>query len=79
MNDVPLTIAEISIGLNPKAKVTGLVREDKKLLGSVHIALGMNTDTGGVTESKTHVDGIIRCPTVHIDGKLIVDKGHIKE
>jgi hypothetical protein len=73
------TIAEISIGLNPNAKVTGLVREDKKLLGSVHIALGMNTDTGGVTESKTHVDGIIRYPTVHIDGKLIVDKGHIKE
>jgi leucyl aminopeptidase (aminopeptidase T) len=68
-------IGETSIGINPKARVTGLVREDKKLEGSVHIALGMNTDTGGTCASRTHVDGVIRRPTVVIDGTTVVDNG----
>lgn len=70
-------IGETSIGINEAARVTGLVREDKKLRGSIHIALGMNTDTGGLVASKTHVDGIIRRPTLHIDDQLVIDDGNI--
>ena len=70
--------AEISIGINPKARVTGLMREDKKLWGAVHIAFGTNSDTGGIVTSKLHIDGTIRYPTVVVDGRTIVEKGQIK-
>jgi 2,5-dihydroxypyridine 5,6-dioxygenase len=72
-------LAEIAIGLNPGVIPTGTVRTDKKLYGSVHIALGMNTDTGwGKNVSRLHVDGVIRKPTVYIDGQVVVEAGVIK-
>jgi len=69
--------AEISIGLNPMARITGIMRVDKKLYGSVHIALGTNDDFGGTVHSKLHLDGLIRFPTVTMDGKVVVDKGKL--
>jgi len=69
--------AEISIGINPRARITGAMREDKKLMGAVHIAFGTNSDTGGNIMSKLHIDGTIRYPTVYVDGKVIVDKGRL--
>jgi leucyl aminopeptidase (aminopeptidase T) len=76
-DDESWIIGETAIGINPKARVTGLVREDKKLEGSVHIALGMNTDTGGTCASRTHVDGVLRRPTVVIDGTTVVEDGKL--
>lgn len=70
-------VAETSIGINDRARVTGIVREDKKLAGSMHIALGMNTDTGGTVASRTHVDGVLRRPTLRIDGELVLEAGQI--
>lgn len=69
--------AEIAIGLNSKVEVTGFIRTDKKLYGSVHIAFGMNNDVGGVTPGKLHIDGVIRYPDVTVDSTLIVSKGHL--
>ena len=69
--------AEIAIGLNSKVEVTGFVRTDKKLYGSVHIAFGMNVDIGGVTPGKLHMDGVIRYPDVTVDDTLIVSKGRL--
>jgi 2,5-dihydroxypyridine 5,6-dioxygenase len=71
-------LAEISIGINPMARVTGLMREDKKLAGSVHVALGSNADTGGTVRSKLHIDGVIRKPTVYVDGNMVVEEGSLK-
>lgn len=69
--------SEIAIGLNSKVEVTGSVRADKKLYGSVHIAFGMNVDIGGITPGKLHLDGVIRHPDVKVDDTLIVSKGRI--
>ncbi len=72
-------LAETAIGLNPAVIPTGKVRTDKKLYGSVHVSLGMNTDTGwGKNVSRLHVDGVIRKPTVYIDGQVVVEAGVIK-
>ena len=70
-------VGEISIGLNPNSPVTGIIRVDKKLAGSCHIALGMNADVGGKLACKTHIDGVIRRPTVAIDGQVVVDGGRL--
>jgi leucyl aminopeptidase (aminopeptidase T) len=63
--------AEISVGINPLAAPTGVVRTDKKLLGAVHIAMGY------YYAGPLHLDGIIRYPTVYVDNKLLVEKGRI--
>lgn len=68
-------VGELGIGTNHKARVTGNILEDEKAFRTVHIALGMNVDMGGVIESKTHNDGIICNPTVKFDGTMVMDEG----
>jgi len=48
---------------------------DEKVLGTVHIALGRNQMWGGNNAAPTHLDGVIRQPTVRIDGELLIDDG----
>jgi len=70
-------VAELGIGTNPKAIVTGLVLEDEKVLGTCHIAFGNNALFGGTTDVPIHVDGVIKKPTIKADGKLIMENGII--
>jgi 2,5-dihydroxypyridine 5,6-dioxygenase len=70
--------AEVAIGINEAAQVTGVLREDKKILGSCHIAYGANADIGGTVVAALHLDGLILRPTVEIDGDLIVEEGRIQ-
>ncbi|MFC1932733.1 aminopeptidase [Chloroflexota bacterium] len=74
-DDNSYNIGEFAIGTNPKARCTGNPQEDKKTLGSVHIAIGDSRSLGGTVSSRTHLDGIILRPTVYIDGKMITDNG----
>ena len=71
-------IAELGIGTNPKAKVTGNVLEDEKVLGTCHIAIGNNISYGGKNDVPLHLDGIITKPTIYLDNKIIIDKGKPK-
>ncbi len=70
-------IAEIGIGTNDKAKLSGILLEDEKVLGTVHIALGNNISMGGNVNVPIHVDGVILKPTVYFDGKLIMKNGKL--
>ena len=54
-NDTRRNIAELGIGCNPEAVVTGNILEDEKV-GGLHIAYGMNTQFGGKVDSDTHID-----------------------
>lgn len=65
-------IAEFGIGLNPKAKVTGFVIEDEKVLGTSHIAIGNNKSFGGKIDIPLHLDGVFSNPAVIIDGRRIL-------
>ncbi|MDK2821320.1 MAG: aminopeptidase [Clostridia bacterium] len=65
-------IAELGIGLNPKAKLTGNTLEDEKVLGTVHVALGDNSTIGGKVEAPSHLDGILLNPKLVIDGESII-------
>ena len=69
------TIAEFGIGCNPKAIITGNVLEDEKALGTIHIAFGTNEGFGGRTKANVHLDGVIRKPSVAVDGRLIIRHG----
>ena len=68
-------IAELGIGTNEKALPSGSVLEDEKVMGTVHVAIGDNTTFGGVVKAPLHIDGIIKTPTLAIDGQMIIKKG----
>lgn len=70
-------IAEFAIGTNPKARLVGNLAEDKKLEGSVHIAIGDNHVLGGDITSNIHLDGMVLNPTVELDGKCIISNGKL--
>ncbi len=65
-------IAELGIGINPKAQLIGNVLEDEKVSGTVHIALGDNSGFGGNVIAGIHLDGIIKKPRVFVDSKEFV-------
>lgn len=62
-------IAELGIGINPAAQLIGVVLEDEKVGGTVHVALGDNSTFGGDVSVDLHLDGIITSPKVHVDGQ----------
>lgn len=68
-------IAELGIGTNPVAKITGVILEDEKVLGTVHVALGDNSTFGGQVQVDSHLDGIITKPSIAIDGHWIIRNG----
>jgi len=67
-NESRRNIAELGIGCNPKAVVTGNPLEDEKV--GLHIAYGMSTHLGGKVKSDIHFDIIHAkdCPT---EGKTL--------
>jgi 2,5-dihydroxypyridine 5,6-dioxygenase len=67
--------AEASVGVNARAVVRGIQREDKNILGSMHFGLGTNIDVGGSIRSKIHMDGVILEPTLYVDGIKRMDNG----
>ncbi len=63
-------IGELGIGLNPGAKLSGILLEDEKALQTAHIAFGNNTDMqGGQNTSITHRDFLFYNPTIKITYK----------
>jgi len=67
--------AEASVGINSKALVRGVQREDKNILGSMHFGLGTNIDVGGTILSNIHIDGVILEPTLYVDGDKRIEDG----
>lgn len=68
-------LAELGIGCNPSAKITGYVLEDEKVFGTVHMAFGDNSTIGGVVQAGIHIDGIITEPTLEADGRVLIRDG----
>lgn len=70
-------IAEFGIGTNDQAKLSGILLEDEKVMGTVHIALGNNVSMGGKVNVPIHLDGVIKEPTVYMDGIEIMKGGKL--
>ncbi len=70
-------IAEFGIGTNDKAKLSGVLLEDEKVLGTIHIVLGNNKSMGGDIDVPIHLDGVVKKPTIYIDGKILMKNGKL--
>lgn len=72
-------LGELGVGLNPKASLVGDPLIDEGVLGTAHIALGLNYTYGGViSDAKTHIDCVFRDPTIELDGDPILVDGQLK-
>jgi leucyl aminopeptidase (aminopeptidase T) len=68
-------IAELGIGTNEKAIPSGNPLEDEKVMGTVHIAIGNNSTFGGSVQVPLHLDGIMKRPTLIVNGKTVIKDG----
>lgn len=68
-------VAEFGIGTNYKAILTGMILEDEKVFGTIHIAFGNNLTMGGNISVNSHLDGLVTSPDVYFDDELIMKAG----
>jgi leucyl aminopeptidase (aminopeptidase T) len=71
------TVAEFAMGTNDWAQLSGVVLEDEKVFGTAHFALGNNISFGGTVDVPIHLDGVLRAPTVAVDGRRIMAQGKL--
>lgn len=70
-------VAELGIGTNESAILTGNILEDEKILGSIHVAFGASAAIGGTVQVPVHLDCVVLQPTVEIDGAAVVRGGEL--
>jgi leucyl aminopeptidase (aminopeptidase T) len=69
------TVAELGIGTNEKAELTGNVLEDEKILGTAHVAFGASAAIGGTIQVPVHLDCVVMKPTVTVGDTTVVEEG----
>jgi leucyl aminopeptidase (aminopeptidase T) len=68
-------LAELGVGTNDRAILTGNVLEDEKILGTVHIAFGASAGIGGNVSVPIHLDVVVLEASLDVDGRPILDGG----
>jgi leucyl aminopeptidase (aminopeptidase T) len=68
-------LAELGVGTNEQARLTGLILEDEKMLGTVHVAFGASAGIGGTVSVPVHLDCLIEDATLDVGGTRVLDGG----
>jgi leucyl aminopeptidase (aminopeptidase T) len=68
-------LAELGIGTNDQATLTGNVLEDEKILGTVHVAFGASAGIGGNVSVPIHLDVVVLDPSLTIGQTTVLDAG----
>jgi leucyl aminopeptidase (aminopeptidase T) len=64
-------VAELGVGLNPNARLTGRMLDDEGVLGTIHLGIGTNYTLGGNIVAPLHYDLLMWQPTIEVDGKVV--------
>jgi len=73
--ELGVNLAELGIGTNDRATLTGNVLEDEKILGTVHVAFGASAGIGGTVSVPIHLDVVILDASLEIGGRTVLDAG----
>ncbi|HWF23876.1 MAG TPA: aminopeptidase [Solirubrobacteraceae bacterium] len=73
--DKGTNLAELGVGTNDRAILTGNVLEDEKILGTVHIAFGASAGIGGNVSVPIHLDAVVLEATLDVDGVSVLEAG----
>jgi leucyl aminopeptidase (aminopeptidase T) len=68
-------LAELGVGTNDRARLTGNVLEDEKILGTVHVAFGASAAIGGTVSVPIHLDVVVLDASLEVDGRQVLDRG----
>jgi leucyl aminopeptidase (aminopeptidase T) len=68
-------LCHLSLGLNPRAKVSGNMHQDEQVLGAITFGFGNQDPSfmGAVGAAKVHTDVVLLSPTVTLDGVLMLE------
>jgi leucyl aminopeptidase (aminopeptidase T) len=72
------TISQFGIGLNPNSKLIGNALEDEKVLGSCYFSIGLEGSKIDSNHPGILTSGIIKEPTIFIDGEPLVISGELQ-
>jgi leucyl aminopeptidase (aminopeptidase T) len=73
--DAGTNLAELGVGTNDRARLTGNVLEDEKILGTVHVAFGASIAIGGTVSVPIHLDCVVTDASLTVDGTPVLDEG----
>jgi aminopeptidase len=68
-------LAELGVGTNEKAGLTGNVLEDEKILGTVHVAFGASAGIGGTVAVPIHLDVVVTDASLSVGDTQVLDGG----
>lgn len=68
-------LAECGVGLNPLAKLSGIMLTDEGAMGTMHFGFGSNATVGGLNNVPFHLDFVFTNPTLVVDGVVILNDG----
>jgi aminopeptidase len=71
------SVAELGIGTNEWAILSGDVLEDEKILGTCHVAFGASAGIGGTIQVPVHLDCVVTKPDVTLDGEPLIRAGEL--
>ncbi len=67
-------IAEVGVGIHPRARLSGTPLEDERILGAAWVAVGTNIHLGGTVKAAIHSDCVMLPPlSLAVDGTLILN------
>lgn len=68
-------LAEVGVGTNDRATVTGNILEDEKILGTIHVAFGASAGIGGTVTVPVHLDVVVFESSLRIGDTQVLDAG----
>ncbi|CAA9498983.1 MAG: hypothetical protein AVDCRST_MAG69-1770 [uncultured Solirubrobacteraceae bacterium] len=68
-------LAELGVGTNERAELSGNALEEEKILGTVHVAFGASAGLGGTVRVPVHLDCVVMSPTLDVAGIRVVEAG----
>ncbi len=76
-SDKAYVIAELGVGLNPKAHLSGRMLEDEGCMGTIHLGCGSNSTFGGNNKINFHLDMVIKDITLIVDDTEVIAGGRL--
>jgi leucyl aminopeptidase (aminopeptidase T) len=70
-------LAELGVGTNERATLTGNILEDEKMLGTVHVAFGASAGIGGTVAVPVHLDCLVEDATLDVGTTRVLDAGRL--
>lgn len=74
-DEVAYHLCHVSVGFNPRAKMTGVIMEDERCMGAITIGFGRQPDSlaGAIKGGEHHVDVILRPPTIVAGDRTLLE------